>query len=162
MSDEAFKLGAVVNSVLSLTTHTEPADIADAVLAQIKPEDYREALRQALRPVVRIAIGNRRELGVPQPRSSGSPSQKVAAIREGWRKVLESLEHTEKGEWRRLGDFTSRDLLAAADFRVKLASENSAKADQYRALADLVKRSKVTYLRDVPEAQLAPALESAA
>lgn len=149
----------LVRATLSTCTETDPSNIALAVLEQIEPKDYAEALRQCLRDVVRIEAGRLRVTAIPEPPKTGSPSQKVAAIKEHWRKVLESLEHTAKGEWRHLGDFTRDDLLAAAEYRVRQADQSIAKAEQYRELAALVEKHRVTCLRHVPVAALAPVLE---
>jgi len=160
--NDAFVLGSLVYATVKATQLTDPAQIAEEVLAQINEVDHKVALQQALRTMVRIEITRRRDLSLPTINPKITGKARSAAVRAAWVQRIDALERNAAGEWAHLGDFTRADLLAAAEFRRALAAQDLAKAEQYEQLAALMGRSNAKTLRSVSVRDLSAILVAAA
>ena len=140
---------ALVRRVVRETSLNDPTDIAEEAFGRISPDSYGAMLREALRTAVRIEITRHRSAA----RGSGSMTARREAVAE-WSRMLNTIERDANGVWVRLHEFGYDDLIAAAESRERLAAENLEKANQYRTLADLVKRHGVATLGEVPPAEV--------
>ena len=155
MTTPEFNLRNTILQVLAESDATEPGDVADLVLRRIKPKDYRAALAQCLRQVVRQTISADR-MSKPEPtleESGGcatpSRSWKVAGIRSEWRAFM--CDRVNVGDsWKFLGDCTVVDLMVLVECRRDLATRNLARADQYEALAKLLADHGVDHVSELP------------
>jgi len=135
--------------------------LATELLERLSPDDYRDALAQALPMYVRmVAHGMHKSGPVAQP-PSGNESWKVVAIREDWQRRLAEIYSTAEGN-KRLGDFTYRDLLYQSDLLQRQAKHSLARAKGWEGLAKAVRTSGVTCVRDLDPKTLQAKLEPVA
>lgn len=78
---------------------------------------------------------------------------KAAAMRAWWRRELDKRVHVGPAseDWKVFGDCLFEDLMFMAQERRDLAARNSAKAEEYAQLADVLKAHDVKQVRDLPE-----------
>lgn len=147
-----FDLRAAVNDVLDTTSLTDPVAIAAKVAENVPTRQLRVALAEALVSFV-ANVNQRRRMnnpllgGAPQVRSGRST--KVAGIATWWAAALRDRVHVDGGH-KFLGDCTFDDLMFAASERRQQARLNEAKADQYEALAKLLREHGVDRVADLP------------
>lgn len=155
----------------------DPAAIIEAVVDRIPPHLLREALRQALPPLIRDVLtehrprgplarplpsrsggGAQRRLvggGAPSPHLSGS--RKGSEIRDAWQKVLEAPYSTASGH-KRLGDCGYDDLQYMAKQLDVLAERNARRARGFREMAALLTDHSAPTVRNLPAEVLVQAL----
>lgn len=146
-----FSLREAVRAVLTSTNLADPGEIADAVLGDLAPADYRAALEQTMRLFVRQVISEQRGTGgAPANVRPIRPSSswKGAAIREGWQRHLRDRIHVD-GTWKMLAACTADDLRIAAAERQQKAEQNAAWAHRYRAFADALDAEGVARFADL-------------
>jgi len=129
-----FVLRDLAREVVDSSESVEFDDLSTALLDRLSPDDYRDALAQALPMFVRAVAHGLHKAGPVQQPPSGSASWKVAAIREDWQRRLGEIYSTAEGN-KRLGDFTYRDLLYQSDLLQKQAKHNLARAKGWDGLA---------------------------
>ena len=155
-----FNLRDFVKEILDASDDPDPAKVANEVLDRLPKRHYRDALEQSLSQYVRVIGNDARRAGkpaTPEPTQTGARSWKVTAIREQWRKTLETRVHVEDG-WKFLRDMTADDLTYAAQERDSIASRNLAWARHYRHLGRLVDGHGVKTVGDLPDGVLAEVL----
>lgn len=138
--------------VVERATNVDLPSLADALLAELTPDQYRDALAQALPTFMRDVVGSLRQTGSVHPPKTtpGLPaSWKVQAIRDGWQRRLSEIYATSEGN-KRLGDFTHDDLIHQADLLAEQAKQKFAKAKGWRALADVLDEHGAAHVRDLP------------
>lgn len=144
-----------------------PHDIAQAVLAEIDPEDgVRQAFSEILPEYCRIVLTNQRRSMSRTILEDAAPdatpavrSAKNDAIRNWFQRYLE-LQLCVGDTWKRMGDCTADDLMFGAVDRRKKANELLFRAAELNALADALASSDKKHVRDLPEAVVRGALES--
>jgi hypothetical protein len=164
-----FNLHKIALAVIRDHSSADPGDLAEALLAAVPAERYKDALRCTLRGYVRGVLHEVRsgephhpttdptnEQTTPRKRPSGR-SWKVDAIRSGWRAYR---LHVEQG-WKFLPNCTYDDLMTAAAERRDIAKANEHEAERYERLAALVQRHGET-VADAPEAEVTAILDGRA
>jgi hypothetical protein len=154
-----FNLRNLIREVFDSTEIVGPDALIEPVMARIPDECVHEALRQALRSEVRIVMDTRRGSNplLTSQRASASNdkpwtrpySWKVDGWREKW--LRDQVVVDEDHAWKPLGDCTMSDLLYAATYRRKLASQNNAIADRYENIAAKLKEHGVDSVRELPD-----------
>jgi hypothetical protein len=128
-------------------------DVTETVLGRIAKADRGEALRVALRELVRQVSGQTRHLA---PATEAAPpktgrSWKVTAIREQWKRALEESYTVGDGQRARLAELTREELLLNVREREQMAAANLAAAARLQRLADLLAEHSVARVGDLPE-----------
>lgn len=166
--DQSFNLRDLIRDVAASSNAPDPGSLADEVARRIPPKHRDEALRLMLRDYVRVMVAQQRmthtEPASQQPdnaRSNGR-SWKRDGIRESWRKMLRDRIHVapNPSAWKFLGDCSFDDLSFAALERRTAAERTLAKAEEYEALAALLKEHGVETVRELPAEVLASRLEA--
>jgi hypothetical protein len=171
MSD--FSLRAVIRQVATRSTIRDPDALADEIMRQIPSEHFLDALRAAIKPMVREVISEERPHGTftrGVGRASTQPaistptrgSMKVTAIRDGWQDHLRARYSVERGEWKFLGECTYEDLQFIAARLDRQAEMHASKARGMRSLAAALTDHDAETVRDLPPAFLMTALGAAA
>ena len=180
MSD--FNLRTVIREVASRSTIRDPDQLAVKIMRHIPSESWMDAMRAALKPMVREVISAERPHGTftrsygnpsPSPAintppgrgASGAPrngSAKVGAIRDGWQDHLRARYSTDGGNWKFLGECTYEDLQFIAARLDKQAEAHASKARGMRSLAAALTDHDAATVRDLPSAFLMTALGTAA
>lgn len=164
MTDHPLRVRDVVLAVRRDTGLIESAALASAVLDQLTPEQYREALAQSLPAFCRaVTVGIRQPGPVNPPAAPGGlfASPKVDAIREHWQRRLD--EDYEGADGRKLlRDFTYDDLQHLSDLLETQARQKLARARGFRALQRSLTEHGVETVGDLPADVLAPALGAVA
>lgn len=168
---DPFNLNQIVRDVLARGDGgADPGIIAKAVMREIPPRLYGEALAQALREVVRQQIlrtrmdtsivrldeswGEALDPRGGRPTASRgrtpyrAPNQQAYVAH--WRKVLQLSTHV-NGKYKPFGRCTVEDLHWLRDDRHKDAAESTAKAEQYGHVADLLVEHGAEAIEDLPE-----------
>lgn len=167
---DPFNLNQIVREVLARGDDgADPGIIAKAVMREIPPRLYGEALAQALRDVVRVQIGRTRmDTSIVRPDESWretldprgglstrrgrkpyrAPNQQGYVAH--WRKVLQLSTHV-NGAYKPFGRCTVEDLHWLRDDRYNDAAESTAKAEQYGHVADLLVEHGAEAIEDLPE-----------
>lgn len=162
-----FNLTQVVADVLDGTDLASPDEIAAEVVANLSSRQLRAALAQALPLFVARAIQYRRSSNVildpTQARAAegtasvevvggkqSARSLKVSGIRDAWARALADRVHIDGG-YKLFGDCTYDDLVFAAEERREHARRNAAKAKQYLAVADRLKKLGVETVSELPQ-----------
>jgi hypothetical protein len=162
-----FQLRDLIRDVIGKSALADPDDLAAAVLAEIPEELTREALAQALRPIVRQVAAHHRlhtrivsEQTLEQLTPPSAGSAKVRAIRDWWKRALLDSYHVSDGaiRYKLLRDCTADDLAFAIEERRAMARRNDAKADQLEIVQRLVLEHGVNQVGQLPEATLAATL----
>lgn len=161
MNGATFDLRRIIRGVLATSAANNPRDLAVRVLADIPVEWYSDALTQALPALVREAISADRR-GFTPPPSSPPQSNKVKAIRENWRRHLDTRWHVGGAEWKTLAECTRQDLLFAAQERRAQAEENLVVAAKLHALSDLMDQQNVETVAQLSDNILSTVLGRAA
>lgn len=143
------KLRHIVRDVLGASLLTEPADLANEVIARLNPDDYADALAQAMPVFVRQVLSEDRQPTCIRSSTTFNGSVKVAAIRDNWKRALRDRIKTDEG-MKFLGDCTIANLEAAAALRDEMAARNAAKAAQYRVLIAELVDAGVNRVKDLP------------
>lgn len=139
----------LAREVSATSKSVEYEDIANQVLARLEPEEYAEALAQALPLYVRAMAVRGRTLGpMPAPPAPTSESWKVREIREDWQHRLLEIYATPDGN-KRLGDLTYSDLLHLAEARRQSAEQLVGKAKGWENLARVVRKQRVSKVREL-------------
>jgi hypothetical protein len=171
MSD--FNLRAVIREVAGRSTIRDPDQLADEIMRHIPEESWMDAMRTALKPMVREVISAdrphgtfTRDYGRPSPSPAISApsrgSMKVAAIRDGWQDHLRARYAVDGGEWKFLGECTYDDLHFIAQRLDHQAEMHASKARGMRSLAAALTEHEAQTVRDLPPAFLMTALGAAA
>lgn len=171
MSD--FNLRAVIREVAGRSTIRDPDQLADEIMRHIPQESWMEAMRAALKPMVREVISAERPHGTftrgygkPSPSPAiNTPSKgstKVSGIRDGWQEHLRARYATDGGTWKFLGECTYEDLQFIAARLDKQAEAHASKARGMRSLAAALTDHDAATVRDLPSAFLMTALGTAA
>jgi hypothetical protein len=154
-------LRKLVAETLESSAALTPSELAAEVAAQIPARKMREILAEALTPYVHQVIQQHRSLAVDhsqrdthQGAVGGSPSSKVAAIRDWSRVQLQQRYHVGNRKWKFLGDFTFEDCMFAAQERREQAARNAAKAELFEALAERMKTAGAGTVSDLPVDEL--------
>jgi hypothetical protein len=157
-----FSLSQAVADALESTDLASPDEIAEYVAANVGSRQVRAALAQALPPFVATMIQRRRSTNMildpsQAPKVEDEPvakqpfrSLRVSAIRDAWAKALADRVHVDGG-YKMFGECTYDDLVFAAEERQEHARRNAAKATQYRAVADRLKRLGLETVSELPQ-----------
>lgn len=169
-----FNLRSLVRKVAGSSTIRNPDDLAEEVARQIPAEFWPEALKTALKPLVREVISEGRPHGTfttgfgrPQrhgaiaPAGPASGSAKVAAIRDGWQQHLRARYATAEGH-KFLGECTYEDLQFIAGRLDRQAEAYASKARGLRSLARALTEHEAATVRDLPAETLMVSLGAAA
>lgn len=170
MSD--FNLRALVRTVARTSTIRNPDDLAEEIARRIPAEHWPDALKIALKPMVREVISEDRPHGTfttGHGRPSQSPaistpsrgSVKVAAIRDGWQESLRARYATAEGH-KFLGECTYEDLQFIAGRLDHQAEAYASKARGLRSLARALTEHEAATVRDLPAQLLMVSLGAAA
>ncbi|HZB31265.1 MAG TPA: hypothetical protein VE465_13960 [Streptosporangiaceae bacterium] len=162
----SFNLRDLVRDVTASSPATDPGSLADEVARRIPAEHRDVALRAMLRGYVREFITQDRmthtdpPARAPKP-TNGGRSWKRDGIRDAWRKRLQDRLHVaaDASAWKFLGDCGYDDLTFAALERRTAAERTLSKAEEYEALADLLKEHGVETVRELPAEVLASRLD---
>lgn len=163
-------LRQLIRDVFTQTGAVEYQELAEAVLGELDPGQYADALRVALPAYCRAVIGGQRRAAVPPLDGSPPPelpvrqpvSRKVAAIREWHRSRLDQAQYETAAGQKLLGDLTYEDLRFVAEkIRVK-ARQHFARASSLDRLAEALSKHGVATVRDLPDAALRGLVEEAA
>lgn len=161
-----FDLRLLVREVCETVDSADPRQLVKEVSGRIAHEDRDTALEQALHVVLLQAVARDRhhispgaqgQSGAPAPSAAGgSPSRKVASIRDAWRQMLRDRISVgpDPSEWKFLADCTAVDLDYAASIREEHARRTAARAAQYRQLAELVTQHGVSTVGQLPSSVL--------
>jgi hypothetical protein len=169
-----FNLRSVIRRVASTSTIRDPAVLAEEIMRHIPQEEWVNALRAALKPLVRDVIsgerphgtfttgyGNRQRSGAIGPAVPSAGSSKVAAIRDGWQQHLRA-RYSVGEEWKFLGDCTYEDLQFIAGRLDHQAETRRSKAAGMRSLAAALTEHDAETVRDLPPELLMISLGAAA
>lgn len=157
-----FSLSALIDEVRE-SAGPDPADIA-AKVEPLIPESERHAVfvmlltRYISTSKPRIAQVIAHPQAKPTKGAAASPprpakSAKVAAYRE-YGQFLRIQVAVGKNEYRWMGDCSYDDLIAAAERRRTHAAQTIAAAEQYEAIAELVRQNNVPTVSKLPLAVL--------
>lgn len=144
----------IIRELLATTELTDPAEVAEAALAEMSEEDKAEALRPLMREAARQAMGAQRS-----GRASDAPvqiertplkSRKLASARTFAARFLSHRFYAGEAGWKLLADATSTDLVAAAQERRSLAEANAREADWYEKLSKALETHQATTLSELP------------
>lgn len=167
-----YDLNAEIREILDTTSLSDPGEIADRVAESIPSRNLRDVLRVTLRSHVRTVVRYRRADNAAHTDQSGSghtsdETQKIAAaagptpkakvarswkrdsIAPAWQAHLND-RYFGVSQWKRLADMTYDDLIAEAERRESLASQNAAQGAKFRTWAGLVKDSGVSTFGELP------------
>lgn len=176
--NDDFNLERLIRAVAAEGKSADPLEVAAVVHRRIHCLSRDEALRQALPHLVRAEFRRSAPLSyLPLTDSpsghwsieahstvaaGGTPSRKVAAIRNWFEAAKRSPLTGADGTAKFLIDCTVFDLVAAAERREDHARRTAARAGQLRALAALLAEHDVNTVGDLPDAVLYSALSEAA
>lgn len=149
-----FNLFDLIREELATNASADLTVVAEHVLKQIQPKQYKEALEQALPRLLQTANSAGRPSG-RLSRGGANPSrwegpEGHGAMHDAWMKLMAQREKSD-GIDVFLGDMTKAQVLAAAETRRQVAVANAKMHDRFRALADLVPDKGC--VRDIPMEQ---------
>ena len=154
-----YDLRDAVNAVLD-SGLTDYADIAAKVAENVPSREVRFCLAEALRSYVREQMSHRRAVNPvlkpatsPSSPTSSARSPKRDAIRAQHARFLLDLVHVQDGN-KPLGKCTYQDLMFAAEERRQMASANTAMANRYQQITELLRSHDVTTVEELPVAVL--------
>lgn len=176
----AYDLSTVVDQMLRTNPGVDPRVLAEKIVAQIPGRD----LRSVLMLLMPRFVDDRRRLNLSRnPIVGGHPekgnwsgkkdtaqqaarlrsarSHKSALIRESFQRWLDDNINI-NGAYKRLGDCTYDDLMAAAELRSTQSRALAKKADDYRHVAHEVKKANVAIVDELPTKILRELAERAA
>ncbi len=167
-----FNLRALVRDVAQRSTIRDPDQLAEAILREIPEANFLDALKAAIKPLVREVISGARPHGTfttgygsPQQQPAISAprggSMKVTAIRDGWQEHLHARYSVSEG-YKFLGECTYEDLQFIAGRLDRQAEMHASKARGMRSLAALLTEHDAKTVRDLPAATLMLTLGAAA
>lgn len=143
-------LHAIATDVLLDSVSPDPGVMAQEFVMRIPLEQYRDALLALARAYMREVVRAKR-----QAQNGGAPnaggSRKVAAVREAWKRLLDTPEFVPSAGWLFLRDATAQQVVEMAGLRESKSQELRAAAARYRRLADRMKASDVMRVGDLPE-----------
>lgn len=146
-----FDLRALAREVINDDTSEDLAQMVKELRRRIPRAAIGDALDQALTAFVHDMIRKPdagRSRDVPPPAASA----KVTAIREAWRRHLDTIRYTVgDGSIRRLGDMSAGDVIFVAEHLELLARQNQARADWMNAWADALAKHNAARVRDLPD-----------
>lgn len=174
-----YDLRAAIEAVVMDSDLASPREIAEKVAGEVPVGELRAVLAATLTSYVRTYLGQRRNANPAlsptatheyagtgndrRPRALPvARSRKVTSIREAWRAALRDRICVGEGQWQTLGQCSYGQLMYAAAERQTQANRNTAKAEQFRALAEKLKAHGVARVSDLPTAVLADVLPKAA
>lgn len=147
-----------VRQLLDETELVDPHDIADQIMDSLHGPEVRSALAECLSQYVRIVLSDERYFdrlgsskGVDanhEPTGGSSRSTKWTTARSLLRRPYFV------GEWRQFGDLTTADVAWLAEDRYQRAKNLTTSGDRFSAVHDLMVRTEVEYVRDLPEDDL--------
>lgn len=137
---------SVARQIIAETSLTDPDDIAaqiyDRTPKKALAETYKGLLRHTAREAIRTA---NMDASTPPPvRTEPNRSSRVAAIRSTHISYFDQRVFA-AGEWKLLRNCSHSDVLDLAAQRHDAARRNSAKAAEFEALADRMKRAGVEF-----------------
>ena len=145
---ERRSLSLVIRDALEACESPDPNSVVDAVIALIPAKDYPAYLREAILARVSSEVSVLRSRNVPAPVRSGL-STKQALIRDEYWPAFLRQRVLVAGVWMFLSDATADDLRLVAEQREVQARELMVRAEQFRSLAELMRRSHVRTLADL-------------
>ena len=157
------ELRAIIREVIAGSDDLSVESLTIETLSRITDAERARLFAESVPAVVASELHNTRfacREARPVEPVQASRSAKVAAIRDDWRRKLDAVYATPTGN-KRLGDFSSDDLLALADTCSRMAEMNRVKSAHFAGLAELVASQGVATLRDVSDAALSGFFEGA-
>lgn len=159
-----FSLRSLIREVADESGAADPGALADAVFGRIPAKHRADALRESLRPFVRLMVSaDRATRPSVEERPQGGTSEQGAkpsvrswkrdGIRQQWRTYLRDRLHVADG-WKFLGDCGFDDLMFAVTERREIAARTAAKADWYEQLAKVVSDHGAERVADLPDSVL--------
>lgn len=147
-----------VRKVLTETELSDPREIAESIIGDLRGRAVRDALVECLPEYVRTVLSGERSmqrLGLAHTRNDDQTIGSGSSRSSKWEAVGRLFrEPMFVGEWKQLGDLTVEDLTWVVEDRDKKAKELMATRDRYAALRDLMIRQQVTRVRDLDEGQV--------
>ena len=146
-------LRAAVREFAATSDLSDPAEIAEAMLADTTAAVRKAWLSEALPSVVREVISSQRNSVLNStfraPRRMPSRSAKVSGVRDWWTALMEQRIAVGE-EWKPFGDLTADDLDVVVAVREQKAERTLAQAQKYRTLQGLLSQHGVSLVRDLP------------
>lgn len=146
-----FDLTGVIRQILEETDLSDPTAITRELITRIPPEALRDVLETVMPAYVRNRISAERAVTSPAAaRRMMVRSSKVGGINEWWRRALDDRVAV-RGDYKRLGDCTRRDLDYLAENLRERAEAMTRKAQRYEALRDKLPADRPeTIVSDLP------------
>lgn len=157
-------LRAAIVSVLRATSHSDPRVIAEMVAVDIGDDDVYAAFEEALPHLVRAVMHSERSHLRLDDASDGSTAHTTTASSsrsprwESAASVFATRWFCGDAGWKQLGDCTRADVAYLVESRRKQAKQLDAAADNFEALAKLMRRRKVESVGQLSEAEVTETL----
>lgn len=152
MSDSFMKpsIDSIIEQVLTTTSHDKPERIADQVVRQLSPTDYKTYLKQLITSRLASVAGRVREKANPVKQGL---STKQRMIREQyWPQFLATKVALPVG-YKTMGELGADDLDWLASMRRAQANDLIGKATQFEKLASMMRESGTAVLEQLPQAK---------
>lgn len=143
-------IDSIIEQVLTVTTKEEPGRIADEVVRQLKPADYRLYLKQLIASRISSVAGRAREKANPV---KPGLSTKQRMIREQYWPQFLATKVGLPGGYKLMGELNAADLDWLASMRRAQANDLLGKASQFEKLAAMMRESGVAALEQLPQAK---------
>ena len=131
-------IGSIIRDVIEEVGPAEAGEIADAVLARIDEADYARYLKDLIAGRVASEAGHLRAKTTPARKSMSTEQQLIRDVY--WPKFLNQVISLPNG-YKKLADATVDDLVFVAQMRRSQANDLLSKADQFEALAALMRKT---------------------
>lgn len=147
----------LIRQVMEETDLISPDDIAAIVEQRTTDEELRAWYRETLKPDIRAEFLRMRKRRRDAPlidaarenKESGSSKTKPQMIRDAWLLKMQAPV-TVDGEWKRLGDCDSDDVLRLAEVRYESAEAVRREGDRFKRLAAAMDEHGVSCAADLP------------
>lgn len=146
-----FNLNQTIRDVIAEGVGPDPRDIATKVLELVPIGLERDLLAYLLPQHCRLIM--------IQPRAAAQRAmRRTSGELEGkWRMVRETIltdPYEVDGTWKLFGDLTVEDVLWLAEDRKRRGAELNAESERHSQLAAVMKRRKVSTVRELPLEQI--------
>ena len=136
-----FNLTHTIREIADTTSLSDPREIAEKLVSMI-PKDHIKAVLMQTLPTYVATTFSRDRLHSEAPKASKPRSSKVAAVRDDWKRRL-NTPLVVGGTWKRFSDCTAADLyVVAASLRAN-AEQSMSKALYYETIADILEPDAV-------------------
>lgn len=147
---ERQSVGSIIREVLdTMPEGFEASDVAVAVVDRMEPDDYRAYLVDLVVMRVSAEVGYMRGKVTPARKNL---STKQSLIRDQYWPAFLNQRISLPSGYKRLAEATADDLSFLAELRRTQASELMMRAEQFEALASLMRKNRVKYLEQLDPA----------